>query len=126
RRRNRTAALRISTTTTTTMASLIDATAEQAAEIEEDDDGSIIKIYYDGSNALHVNIIRREVFSALFRFVETAGKAFGGEVAGFKLPIKFEKPIYGTEKTDMVEFVGPGLMVFIVFFATMSITSMAF
>lgn len=91
-----------------------------------DDDDSVIRIYYDGSNALHVNIIRREVFSALFRFVENAGKLFGGHFSGYKLPIKFEKPIYGGEKTDMVEFVGPGLMVFIVFFATMSITSMAF
>lgn len=89
-------------------------------------DDSIIKIYYDGSNALHVNIIRREVFSALFRFAKLVGDAIGGKLAGFKLPIKFEKPIYGTEKTDMIEFVGPGLMVFIVFFATMSITSMAF
>ncbi|KPM02604.1 ABC transporter sub-family A-like protein 2 [Sarcoptes scabiei] len=97
-----------------------------ANENQAEEEESIIRIYYDGSNALHVNIIRREVFSALFRFVEIAGKTFGGQMHGYKLPIKFEKPIYGGEKTDMVEFVGPGLMVFIVFFATMSITSMAF
>lgn len=42
------------------------------------------------------------------------------------MPVKFEEPIYGREKADMIEFVGPGLMIFIVFFATMSITSMAF
>ena len=108
------------TTTTTTL-------EPKAIELESEvDDNSVIKIYYDGSNALHVNIIRREVFSALFRFVDTASKTFGGDISGYQLPIKFEKPIYGSEKTDMVEFVGPGLMVFIVFFATMSITSMAF
>lgn len=98
----------------------------QSNLVVDEEDDSVIKIYYDGSNALHVNIIRREVFGALFRFVEMAGKALGSEIPGYKLPIKFEKPIYGSEKTDMIEFVGPGLMVFIVFFATMSITSMAF
>jgi hypothetical protein len=89
-------------------------------------DESTIKIYYDGSNALHVNIIRREVFSAVFKFAETVAFTFGEDLSRFKLPVRFEQPIYGTEKADMIEFVGPGLMIFIVFFATMSITSMAF
>lgn len=89
-------------------------------------DDSTIKIYYDGSNALHVNIIRREVFGAMFKFAETVAYTFGEDLSRFKLPVRFEKPIYGSEKADMIEFVGPGLMIFIVFFATMSITSMAF
>ena len=89
-------------------------------------DESTIKIYYDGSNALHVNIIRREVFGAVFKFAETVAYTFGEDLSRFKLPVRFEKPIYGSEKADMIEFVGPGLMIFIVFFATMSITSMAF
>ncbi len=89
-------------------------------------DESTIKIFYDGSNALHVNIIRREVFSAVFKFAETVAYTFGEDLSRFKLPVRFEQPIYGTEKADMIEFVGPGLMIFIVFFATMSITSMAF
>jgi len=58
--------------------------------------------------------------------VDHLGAVSGHSGIANSLPIKFEKPIYGTEKTDMIEFVGPGLMVFIVFFATMSITSMAF
>lgn len=120
----------VAPTTGTTPSSLISSSTIQtnleSGSGEGYIDDSIIKIYYDGSNALHVNIIRREVFSALFRFAKIVGDAIGGKLAGFKLPIKFEKPIYGTEKTDMIEFVGPGLMVFIVFFATMSITSMAF
>src|SRR5699024_2661892 len=68
-----------STTTTTTIApgvtaipiDLIDPN-NVAGSLEQDD--SIIKIYYDGSNALHVNIIRRELFSAVFRFVDYLGK----------------------------------------------------
>lgn len=123
----------LSSTSTTTIApgvtaipiDLIDPNAVVGSSPYEQDD-SIIKIYYDGSNALHVNIIRRELFSAVFRFVEYLGKLAGATGIANSLPIKFEKPIYGNEKTDMIEFVGPGLMVFIVFFATMSITSMAF
>lgn len=92
----------------------------------ETDTSSMISIHYDGSNALHVNVIRREIFDALFRFIDIASKIYGRSKNDFQMPIKFEKPIYGSEKTDMVEFVGPGLMVFIVFFATMTISSMAF
>ena len=126
------AAAVLSSTSTTTIApgvsaipiDLIDPSKLGSSPYEQDD--SIIKIYYDGSNALHVNIIRRELFSAVFRFVDYLGKLVGATGIANQLPIKFEKPIYGNEKTDMIEFVGPGLMVFIVFFATMSITSMAF
>lgn len=118
-------------TTTTTPSTLGPVTAIPIESLSSPEalhrtDDSIIKIYYDGSNALHVNIIRRELFSAVFRFVDQLGKVIGHSGIANMLPIKFEKPIYGTEKTDMIEFVGPGLMVFIVFFATMSITSMAF
>lgn len=114
--------------TTTTTLGPVTAIPINSVPVEQltDVDDSIIKIYYDGSNALHVNIIRRELFSAIFRFVEQLGKLIGHAGIANQLPIRFEKPIYGTEKTDMIEFVGPGLMVFIVFFATMSITSMAF
>lgn len=44
-------------------------------------DESTIKIYYDASNALHVNIIRREVFGAVVKFAENVAYSLGEDLS---------------------------------------------
>ena len=60
------------------------------------------------------------------KFAEKAAEQVQEDLTRFKMPLKFGQPIYGTEKSDMIEFMGPGMIVLLSFFGTTAVTSIAF
>lgn len=89
-------------------------------------DASNLHVFQDMSNRIYSATIRKELYQGYQRFAQDIIVDLEGDsAASITIPMVFEEPIYGEENTTFIEFMAPGIMLTIAFFATMAMTSVA-
>ncbi|CAH1188668.1 unnamed protein product [Phyllotreta striolata] len=92
---------------------------------EETLDQSEVRVWLDMSNQQIGIILQRDLQLAFQNFTKDIFRAceYNEELA--EIPISFKKPIYGSNQPSFTDFVAPGVILTIVFFLAVALTSSA-
>ncbi|XP_045926477.1 ABC transporter G family member 23 isoform X1 [Micropterus dolomieu] len=86
-------------------------------------DGGSVHVWLDLTNQQIAVMLKKKLHEAFQAFVESKLKSMSYLV---DLPIKFEKPIYGSQNTDFTTFVTPGAVLSITFYLAVGLTALSF
>ncbi|CAH0554732.1 unnamed protein product [Brassicogethes aeneus] len=92
---------------------------------EETLDQSEIRVWLDMSNQQIGVILQRDIGLAFQAFFKEVLGACGSNVDIVDPPVSFKDPIYGNEKPYFRDFVAPGIILTVVFFLALALTSSA-
>ncbi|XP_067618851.1 ABC transporter G family member 23 isoform X2 [Eurosta solidaginis] len=92
---------------------------------EETIDQSEIKVWLDMSNQQIGVMLNRDIQLAYRDFAMTLLEQCGSNPKLGDVPIQFKQPIYGTMNPSFTDFVAPGVILTIVFFLAVALTSSA-
>uniref|UniRef100_A0A1B0B3C6 ABC transporter domain-containing protein n=1 Tax=Glossina palpalis gambiensis TaxID=67801 RepID=A0A1B0B3C6_9MUSC len=92
---------------------------------EETIDQSEIKVWLDMSNQQVGVMLNRDIQFAFRDFAMILLEQCGNNPKLGDLPIQFKEPIYGTMEPRFTDFVAPGVIITIVFFLAVALTSSA-
>jgi len=84
---------------------------------------SQIRVYIDWSNQAISVQIERYFYEAMMRFAEQMAIQTGTNPDAIKVPMSFEKPVYGNRDESMRDFVLPGCYILLAFFSTAAVTA---
>ncbi|XP_059611334.1 ABC transporter G family member 23 isoform X2 [Phlebotomus argentipes] len=88
-------------------------------------DQSEIRVWLDMSNQQIGIMLNRDLQLAYKDFAQTFLKTCGNNPKLGDVPIQFKQPIYGTSDPSFTDFVAPGVILTIVFFLAVALTSSA-
>ncbi|KAH7645562.1 LOW QUALITY PROTEIN: ABC transporter G family member 20 [Dermatophagoides farinae] len=88
-------------------------------------ESSNIKLYLDMSNQVIGFVLLRTFFLAFQSFAQDYLSILGYNPATVTLPITIEKVIYGTVNPSMTEFMAPGVIILIAYYATTALTALS-
>ncbi|XP_055699342.1 ABC transporter G family member 23 isoform X2 [Phlebotomus papatasi] len=88
-------------------------------------DQSEIRVWLDMSNQQIGIMLNRDLQLAYRDFAQSLLKTCGNNPKLGDVPIQFEEPIYGTNDPSFTDFVAPGVILTIVFFLAVALTSSA-
>ena len=88
-------------------------------------ESSNIKLYLDMSNQVIGFVLLRTFFLAFQSFAQDYLSILGYNPATVTLPITIEKVIYGTINPSMTEFMAPGVIILIAYYATTALTALS-
>jgi ABC-type multidrug transport system ATPase subunit/ABC-type multidrug transport system permease subunit len=88
-------------------------------------DSSNIKLYLDMSNQVIGFVLLRSFFLAFQTFAQDYLSLLGYNPATVTLPITIEKVIYGNLHPSMTEFMAPGVIILIAYYATTALTALS-
>lgn len=91
---------------------------------DEDFNRSRLHVELDNSNYEENRLLKNAIYSTYQRFREKLANECGQNRDAVQMPIVFLKAIYGSNTGDMKEFVSPGALLCIVFFLSVSVTSL--
>ncbi len=98
----------------------------QAGKADNDTiESSNIKLYLDMSNQVIGFVLLRTFFLAFQSFAQDYLSILGYNPATVTLPITIEKVIYGTVNPSMTEFMAPGVIILIAYYATTALTALS-
>ncbi|KAG1971887.1 ABC transporter G family [Pimephales promelas] len=86
-------------------------------------EGGSVHVWLDLTNRQIALMLQKKLHEAFGAFIETKLGSLSYMVA---FPIKFEKPIYGSENTDFTTFVTPGAVLSITFYLAVGLTALSF
>nr|AEE62001.1 unknown [Dendroctonus ponderosae] len=85
--------------------------------------GSVIDVFSDKSNENIATFITRDLLFGLEGYAKSFLKQCDIDPKVFGIPIKFETPIYGYGSPDFTDFAAPGIILTIIFFMAVALTS---
>ncbi|CAG2122306.1 unnamed protein product, partial [Medioppia subpectinata] len=88
-------------------------------------ESSNIKLYLDMSNQVIGFVLLRSFFLAFQTFAQDYLSLLGYNPATVTLPITIEKVIYGNLHPSMTEFMAPGVIILIAYYATTALTALS-
>ncbi|KAK9501880.1 hypothetical protein O3M35_012521 [Rhynocoris fuscipes] len=86
-------------------------------------DGSVINITMDMSNQQISRFLERDFYFSVQQFISSVAESCGAPEELVKLPINFRQPVYGPRVPNFTNFAAPGVMLTIVFFLSVALTS---
>ncbi|XP_076016527.1 ABC transporter G family member 20 isoform X2 [Genypterus blacodes] len=86
-------------------------------------DGGSMHVWLDLTNQQIAVMLQKKLHDAFQAFVDNK---LGSMSYLVSLPIKFEEPIYGSQKTDFTTFVTPGAVLSITFYLAVGLTALSF
>ncbi|XP_054155163.1 ABC transporter G family member 20-like [Oppia nitens] len=89
---------------------------------EETVSESQIRVHIDWSNQALGAQIERIFYEAIKRFAEAVAIRSQANPESIKIPLAFERPVYGSRDESMRDYVLPGCYVLLAFFATSAVT----
>ncbi|KAH0819260.1 hypothetical protein GEV33_002072 [Tenebrio molitor] len=84
---------------------------------------SSVEVYQDKSNENIGSYIQRDLYFAFEDFFKEYLVSCNIDSKIGSIPIKWERPIYGYDSTDFTDFAAPGVMLTIIFFLAVALTS---
>lgn len=84
---------------------------------------SVIDVFADKSNENIATYLTRDFVFGIENYAKVLLKDCGLDPKAFGKPIRFEKPIYGYEDPDFTDFAAPGVILTIIFFMAVALTS---
>ncbi|KAL7295350.1 hypothetical protein TKK_0011237 [Trichogramma kaykai] len=82
-----------------------------------------LDIYMDMSNQQIGQLLIRHFYDAFLKFVREVMTSCGWNPNASNLPIKFEQPVYGPLEPVFTDFAAPGVILTIIFFLSVALTS---
>lgn len=92
---------------------------------EETLDQSEIRVWLDMSNQQIGLMLNRDIQLSYQRFAKELLTACGENPKAADIPIQFKDPVYGSNEPSFTDFVAPGVILTIVFFLAVALTSSA-
>lgn len=86
-------------------------------------DGGSVHVWLDYTNRQIALMLQKKMHDAFQGFVDNKLGSMSYQVAP---PIKFEKPVYGSQNTDFTTFVTPGAVLSITFYLAVGLTALSF
>ncbi|KAK9885990.1 hypothetical protein WA026_014776 [Henosepilachna vigintioctopunctata] len=90
---------------------------------EWDLDGSTVLVYQDKSNENIGTFLQRDFYYSLQSFFEDFAISCNYDPKVGRVPIRYEKFIYGEDSPDFTNFAAPGVLLTIIFFLAVALTS---
>lgn len=84
---------------------------------------STISVYQDKSNENIASFMQRDLVYALSSFLRDWAISCGINPQAAQLPVRLNDPVYGSITTDFTDFAAPGVILTIVFFLAVALTS---
>ncbi|CAG9865018.1 unnamed protein product [Phyllotreta striolata] len=84
---------------------------------------STISVFPDKSNENIATFLNRDLIFAFQGFLSTLMVSCGWDPRQLDLPVKFNTPIYGYVNPDFTDFAAPGVVLTIIFFMAVALTS---
>lgn len=86
-------------------------------------DFSNVDIWMDSSDQQISQLLTRSLLLSFEEFVADLSRACDYPEQVAKLPVKFEEPVYGDQNPDFTNFAAPGVILTIIFFLSVALTS---
>ncbi|XP_062863493.1 ABC transporter G family member 23 isoform X2 [Trichomycterus rosablanca] len=86
-------------------------------------EGGSVHVWLDLTNRQIAIMLQKKILEAFQAFIENK---MGSKSYLVSVPIKFEKPIYGSENTTFTTFVTPGAVLSITFYLAVGLTALSF
>ncbi|XP_053619421.1 ABC transporter G family member 23 isoform X2 [Plodia interpunctella] len=86
-------------------------------------DNSMITVHIDDTDKQVEWMLTRDLMSALSSTTEHLTKICDLPLRMMTLPVNFHDPLYGTKEPDFTDFAGPGVILTIIFFLAVALTS---
>ncbi|XP_014281518.1 ABC transporter G family member 23 isoform X1 [Halyomorpha halys] len=86
-------------------------------------DGSQVSIHLDMSNQQIAYLLQRQIMASLNNFAKDMAAACSVPESMLDVPMRMHEPIYGPAIPNFTDFAAPGVMLTIVFFIAVSLTS---
>ncbi|KAF7271422.1 hypothetical protein GWI33_015708 [Rhynchophorus ferrugineus] len=97
---------------------------DQGKDVEQWDlETSKIDVYADKSNENIATYLTRDFLFGFENFTKNFLQSCDINPKVFGRPVRFENPIYGNEEPDFTDFASPGLVLTIIFFMAVALTS---
>ncbi|KAL1498235.1 hypothetical protein ABEB36_009067 [Hypothenemus hampei] len=88
-----------------------------------DVDGSVISVFADKSNENIATFLTRDLLFGFEGYAKSFLKECDINPKAFGRPINFEQPLYGYGEPDFTDFAAPGVILTIIFFMAVALTS---
>ncbi|CAG9761014.1 unnamed protein product [Ceutorhynchus assimilis] len=85
--------------------------------------GSVIDVFADKSNENIATFLTRDLLFGIENFAKSFLTQCGIDPKVFGRPVRFETPIYGYGEPDFTDFAAPGVILTIIFFMAVALTS---
>ncbi|CAG9834101.1 unnamed protein product [Diabrotica balteata] len=89
----------------------------------EDIMASTISVYEDKSNENIATFLTRDMLYGFLTFISEFVKSCGYNEKSVGIPIRYNQPIYGYQDPDFTDFAAPGVVLTIIFFMAVALTS---
>ncbi|XP_077287586.1 ABC transporter oskyddad [Arctopsyche grandis] len=99
---------------------------ELLRDAEEDViDASIVEVHMDVSNKQIEFLLLRDFTQSFSNFAKALAVSCGYSEKAYDVPVRFNDPIYGERVSDFTDFAGPGVILTVIFFLAVALTSVA-
>ncbi|XP_046973113.1 ABC transporter G family member 23-like [Vanessa cardui] len=86
-------------------------------------DESTVSVWLDMSDHQISNFVKMQIHKAYESFARRSMRACGKNEELVQIPVRFEKPVFGTMDSEIVAYMAPGVMVTIIYFLAAIVTS---